>query len=199
MKLRQFISFSVFYIMLFCSSTLLFSCEEEETWNPKDSSSWGYFDGEINGEKVHLKNTLYKDYINKGARYTHNNKWVDNKWAYYINIYANVFDKKDIHLRCNLMQFEEGSQFITASIPPFSEKDDYNAVSCWVTDSTNVCHEFKVKASRPVKLEITHIKYGYNDDGEPYILNPKLIEGNIDAVLYHGNDSISIKGHFETK
>ena len=28
MKLRQFISCSVFYIMLLCSSTLLFSCEE---------------------------------------------------------------------------------------------------------------------------------------------------------------------------
>lgn len=41
MKLRQFISCSVFYIMLLCSSTLLFSCEEEETWNPQDSSSWG--------------------------------------------------------------------------------------------------------------------------------------------------------------
>ena len=76
MKLRQFISCSVFYIMLLCSSTLLFSCEEEEIWNPKDSSSWGYFDGEINGEKVHLQNTVYKDYINKGSRYTHSNKFL---------------------------------------------------------------------------------------------------------------------------
>ncbi len=197
MNLRQFISCSVVYITLLCSSMLLFSCEEEETWNPQDSSSWGYFDGEINGEKVHLQNTIYKDYINKGPRYTHTKKFVDSKRAYYINI--NVLDKKDIHLRCNLMQFEVGTQFITASIPPFSEKDDFNAVCCWATDSTNVCHEFKVKASRPVKLEITDIKYWYNDDGEPYTLNPKLIEGNIDAVLYHGNDSISIKGHFGTK
>lgn len=197
MKLRQFISCSVFYIMLLCSSMLLFSCEEEETWNPKDSSSWGYFDGEINGEKVHLQNTVYKDYINKGSRYTHSNKFVDSKWAYYINI--NVLDKRDIHLRCNLMQFEVGTQYITASIPSFQEKDDYNAVSCWAMDSTNVCHEFKVKASRPVKLEITDIKYFYDNDGNAYTLQPKLIEGNIDAVLYHGNDSISIKGHFETK
>ena len=44
------------------------SCvDNEETWNPQDSSSWGYFDGEINGEKVHLQNTVYKDYINKGS------------------------------------------------------------------------------------------------------------------------------------
>ena len=174
------------------------SCvDNEETWNPKDSSSWGYFDGEINGEKVHLQNTVYKDYINKGSRYTHSNKFVDSKWAYYINI--NVLDKRDIHLRCNLMQFEVGTQYITASIPSFQEKDDYNAVSCWAMDSTNVCHEFKVKASRPVKLEITDIKYFYDNDGNAYTLQPKLIEGNIDAVLYHGNDSISIKGHFETK
>lgn len=48
------------------------SCvDNEETWNPQDSSSWGYFDGEINGEKVHLQNTVYKDYINKGSRYTY--------------------------------------------------------------------------------------------------------------------------------
>ena len=97
------------------------------------------------------------------------------------------------------MQFEVGTQFITASIPPFSEKDDYNAVSCWATDSTNVCNEFEVKASRPVKLEITDIKYFYDNDGNAYTLQPKLIEGNIDAVLYRGNDSISIKGYFETK
>ena len=56
-----------------------------------------------------------------------------------------------------------------------------------------------MKASRPVKLEITDIKYFYDNDGNAYTLQPKLIEGNIDAVLYHGNDSISIKGHFETK
>lgn len=55
------------------------------------------------------------------------------------------------------MQFEVGTQYITASIPSFQEKDDYNAVSCWATDSTNVCNEFEVKASRPVKLEITDI------------------------------------------
>ena len=97
MKLRQFSSCSVVYITLLCSSMLLFSCEEDETWNPQDSSSWGYFDGEINGEKVHLQNTVYKDYINKGPRYTHSNKFVDSKRAYYINI--NVLDKKDIHLR----------------------------------------------------------------------------------------------------
>lgn len=174
------------------------SCvDNEETWNPQDSSSWGYFDGEINGEKVHLQNTIYKDYINKGSRYTHSKKFVDSKRAYYINI--NVLDKRDIHLRCNLMQFEVGTQYITASIPSFQEKDDYNAVSCWATDSTNVCNEFEVKASRPVKLEITDIKYFYDNDGNAYTLQPKLIEGNIDAVLYHGNDSISIKGHFETK
>ena len=47
------------------------------------------------------------------------------------------------------MQFEVGTQYITASIPSFQEKDDYNAVSCWAMDSTNVCHEFKVKAFRP--------------------------------------------------
>lgn len=174
------------------------SCnEDEETWKPQDANYWGYFDGEINGEKMHLQNTHYKDYINKGPRYTHSNKFVDSKRAYYIHI--NVLDKKDIRLRCNLMQFEVGTQYITASIPSFSEQDDYNAVSCWATDSTGVCNKFDVKASRPVKLEITDIKYFYDDDGNAYTLQPKLIEGNIDAVLYRGNDSISIKGHFETK
>ncbi len=174
------------------------SCaDDEETWKPQDANYWGYFDGEINGEKMHLQNTHYKDYINKGPRYTHSNKFVDSKRAYYIHI--NVLDKKDIRLRCNLMQFEVGTQYITASIPSFSEQDDYNAVSCWATDSTGVCNKFDVKASRPVKLEITDIKYFYDDDGNAYTLQPKLIEGNIDAVLYRGNDSISIKGHFETK
>lgn len=174
------------------------SCaDDEETWKPQDANYWGYFDGEINGEKMHLQNTHYKDYINKGPRYTHSNKFVDSKRAYYIHI--NVLDKKDIRLRCNLMQFEVGTQYITASIPSFSEQDDYNAVSCWATDSTGVCKKFDVKASRPVKLEITDIKYFYDDDGNAYTLQPKLIEGNIDAVLYRGNDSISIKGHFETK
>ena len=174
------------------------SCaDDEETWKPQDANYWGYFDGEINGEKMHLQNTHYKDYINKGPRYTHSNKFVDSKRAYYIHI--NVLDKKDIRLRCNLMQFEVGTQYITASIPSFSEQDDYNAVSCWATDSTGVCNKFDVKASRPVKLEITDIKYFYDNDGNAYTLQPKLIEGNIDAVLYRGNDSISIKGHFETK
>ena len=174
------------------------SCaDDEETWKPQDANYWGYFDGEINGEKMHLQNTHYKDYINKGPRYTHSNKFVDSKRAYYIHI--NVLDKKDIRLRCNLMQFEVGTQYITASIPSFSEQDDYNAVSCWATDSTGVCNKFDVKASRPVKLEITDIKYFYDDDGNAYTLQPKLIEGNIDAALYRGNDSISIKGHFETK
>ena len=39
------------------------SCaDDEETWKPQDANYWGYFDGEINGEKMHLQNTHYKDY-----------------------------------------------------------------------------------------------------------------------------------------
>lgn len=47
--------------------------------------------------------------------------------------------------------------------------------------------------------DCTLLKYFYDDEGNAYTLQPKLKEGNIDAVLYRGNDSISIKGHFETK
>lgn len=65
MKNFTYLAFMIGFFALIHSIS---SCEEEETWNPQDSSSWGYFDGEINGEKVHLQNTIYKDYINKGPR-----------------------------------------------------------------------------------------------------------------------------------
>ncbi len=180
------------FLMLMCMTMCLVSChDDDDVWNPKDANFWGYFDGEINGEKVHLQNSLHKYYIEKGLWCT-----VNNKFAHYILF--NELDK-NVSFRCNLMEFEVGTQCIAVSPPPLAEIDDYNSFSGCTSDSINHLSQYKVKASRPAKVEITRIEYFHDENGKPYTLQPRLIAGNVDAVLYHGTDSISIKGHFATK
>lgn len=183
-------NFSVILACLFAGIFLLSSChEDEEIDNPKDFSGWGYFEGTINGKKKLIENTVYNRFIGKMNCKSMVFGESSRIKGSCIGI-NNLSDKEEIITGVAIMLINPriGIRHIVNNPTAYFYDYNYDGVIGRVITQEATCF-FKPAPNKPVKVEITSMDY--NENGAP-----RIIEGEIDGVVYFRQDSIEIKGKF---
>lgn len=179
--------FNMALVLAFVNAMMcLTACHEEKEWNPRrHMDEWGYFDGTINGERMYLENDEEFRYVLKSCVNSYHKK---KMCAIYISVFESEGGKRMV-FKFIIENPEIGLKEITTAALD-DHYDETEAASCSGFFLTHV-----PKAERPVKINITDIAYKKTYSGKEI----HLIEGDVDAVFYQGEDSISIKGHFATR
>lgn len=182
---------SIYFVLSVLFTVSLASCDsdDDDEWDARrDLVGWGYFDGTVNGDSVYLYNSATTVRFISQVRYpTYSN--IES-----CRIDIDVPDKK-ASFSCRILYPCLGSLEIVNQHPENPYINDFNSFE----GSTGNWILFEPKEDRPAKVDITNIEYKQIEvDGIVY-KSIHIIEGDVDAVLYRGEDSISIKGHFATK
>lgn len=170
----------------------LTSCrEEEEVWDArKQMAGWGIFDGVVNGEEIHLKNTHYNTFTSKKTK----ENFTSDDGKEYGGVRITV-PSENLHFDFKVLNpavkvWETGNESMDNAQNKEFETFVYNIGGCWPIPS-------EIRPEHPAKFAITNIEYRTLPDGSyPYI---DIIEGDVDAVYYTAQGVFSIKGHFATK
>lgn len=184
-------NFSVILACLFAGIFLLSSChEDEEVYNPQDYSGWGYFEGTINGKKKLIENTVYNRFIEKmncKSRVFGESSRIKGS-CIGINNLSDKSEEISTGVAIMLINPKIGVRYIVNN--PTADFYNYNFDGVIGREITReaTCF-FKPAPNKPVKVEITSMDY--DEDGAP-----RIIEGEIDGVVYFRQDSIEIKGKF---
>lgn len=186
---------NVLLIATFLGMLILSSCNEDEAPVPKDDSwYWGYFEGEINGDIISLKNKDYNGPVKTGRRGIFNiSEW--NVIPDSVNIMGTLINYNDSsELRITLYDLTPSERYLTLSI---NEHFDENWISATVfsSSSKNEIESYYVPSKEnPFRVEIADVLWV--SQREP------IIEVKLDGVLYNKEnhkDAIVIKGVYGTR
>lgn len=186
----KYLKKSIYLIVSIFVCINIISCDkDEDTWEARiDLAGWGYFDGKINGDSVYLENQhAPRSYTSKVCY-----KTCGRIEACRIDIEV---PEKDVLFSCRILNPCLGSFEIVNQHPENPYIDDFNSFDGG--DSYGI--PFEPKDDNPAKVNITNIEYKQVEGNGGMYKSIHIIEGDIDAVLYRGEESISIKGHFATK
>lgn len=187
----KYLKFSVCIMFSIIFSTCITSChEEEESWDARrDMAGWGYFVGTINGDSVCLYNNHYMRYVSYTPYPYHTYNYND------IGRIDIEIPEKEVSFSCRILNPSLCSLEIINQHPENPHNFDFNSFKGWSDNG----FPYEPKNDCPAKVDITNIEYRSVEEKGVTYTSIHIIEGNVDAVLYKGEDSISIKGHFATK
>lgn len=185
-----------YFIGTFLAMFFLSSCSNDEDVSvPKgDSSYWGYFKGEINGEKVTLENAkdeLLRPVSSMGTNVRDFDEPADSIRGMITGI--NLSEKTTITV--NLFHLNKGVRYVTKWA-----KGDWNQDGIHIKMQDPNSKEYNnniyyiPKTAKPFRVEI--INTTYEDRWHP------IIEVKLDGVLHcldNSNDSIIVKGTYGTR
>ncbi|MEG0109038.1 MAG: DUF5025 domain-containing protein [Lachnospiraceae bacterium] len=186
-------------ISLLCCMALLISCSnEEEIPLPKPSKEntwyWGYFTGEVNGNKISLENEDYNGPIKTGRR----GAFDVTQWPVMpdsINSMGTLVNYNDSsELRVTLYDLTPSERYLTLFIDEHYE-DDWINVTVYTNSSKKEKKALYIPSKEnPFRVEITDVIWASRR--EP------IIEVKLDGVLYNREnpkDAMVIKGVYGTR
>lgn len=183
------------FISLLCCMALLTSCNSEEEATllkpSKEDWYWGYFKGEINGNKISLENEYYKRPIRTGRI----GIFKTIEWAVIpdsINIMGTLINYNDSsQLRVTLYDLTPSKRYLDLFIDE-SYEDSWVNVTLY-TDASKEKEKaiYIPNKENPVRVEITDVIWA--SKREP------VIEVKLDGVLYNKDnpkDTMVIKAAY---
>ena len=175
------------FLMLMCMTMCLVSCDDDDDdWNPRDDmAGWGYFQGQVNGDSVYLQNSLRETF-------THHTRYDTYNYIRASRVDIKV-PEKGLSYSFSLLRPELGTREIVNLHPENPYINDFDS---FIGAKKGVIGDYEPKPEKPAKVKLTNLETKPTEGNFPHI---HIIEGDVDAVLYLDNDSITIKGHFATK
>lgn len=187
--MKAYAYFIGFYLVM----SLLSSCSNvDDVSVPKDDSwRWGYFKGEINGEKISLENDEYPRPI--GSMGTGVGSFQDSDSIKGLQTGINYSEEE--YLSVNLYPLNKGVRYITK----WAQGDwNQDGIHIKIQGPNNGEYDNNIyyapDPDKPFKAEI--IYSAYEDHWHP------VIEVKLDGVLYRSDnpkDSIIVKGTYGTR
>lgn len=195
MKLKVFATL----IGLLCCITLLQSCQnEDETPLPKGSKEdtwyWGYFKGEINGNKTSLENESYNGPVKSGrSSYYFSEDW--DVMPDSINIISTRINYND-HSELNITLYDliRSERHLTLPVNTYWYESCINATVFSDSSKKEIKGYYVPSKENPFRVEITDVLW--------LTANDPIIEVELDGVLYNKenqDDVIVIKGTYGTR
>lgn len=182
---------SVLLMYIFFGTLLFTSCsDEEEIYDPREHSGWGYFEGTVNGKKVSVKNDVHNSFLSYTPQ---REEWDPNVVK---GIAIGIALNEAEHIGISFYRLTEGMRFVTSAVDT-----DYNSdgIHFWHTIKPEDSYSYDIvyisKKDKPFKIEITNLTY-YDTS------NFVRVSARLDGVLYrttNPQDSIVIRGSFEVR